>query len=264
MKITHIIAVTLTLIAAQSLRAQTITADNFNSYAIGSGTPSSTFPSAVPTYGGTWTVSATGTATVQDGAAYSAASNVMTFTQNGSGQTPLILLNLPSAYSGTDTWTASIDLRVPVLGDTGGFTLLSINSSINRLGTVGMFTSGGTNYLFFGASTVSAGGVTDFQNFGIGFSLNTWYTVTLSGNNATQVISASVTGFSAPASRFYNTNVSSFNRVILGDLGGNGLLTTAVVDNFSLTAVPEPSTSVMLIVGAALLLGRFRKKSRVS
>jgi hypothetical protein len=262
--ITSLATLAAILVAGSLAQAQiVIVSDNFDSYTPGVIADNSNFPSAIPSYSGTWFRQGGGVAGIKDATPYGRTGQVFEYSENGgAGQFPQARLNLASAYSGTETWTQSVDFYVDILpGST--YSVLTANNASNRLASIGLFTSGLNVRAFFVASTGSAGGGTVADNFTGNLSLDTWYTATISGNNVTKLVTASITTLTAPVGTYYyNTNVTSLSRVIIGDNNSGVGTSTVLLDNFSLSFVPEPG-SFTLILGAGLAF-LYRWRSRAS
>ena len=253
------------LVAGSLAHAQVvIVSDNFDSYTTGTLANNAPFPTAIPGYGASWFRGGGGSAEIADATSYGRTGKVFSVTENGA-QFPQASLNLTSAFTGTDTWTAKVDVYIDALTNTGGFGALTVLNGSNRLGSIGIFVSGTSNFAFFGSAVGSAGSGVVFTNFTNALALDTWYTFKISGNNSTKAISGEIVGFTPiSTNRFYETNTSSFGRIIVGDNGsGSSASTTLAFDDFSLSAVPEPgSIALAAFSGLALLLYRRRARSR--
>ena len=253
------------LVAGSLAHAQVvIVSDNFDSYTTGTLANSAPFPTAIPGYGASWQTYISGVNSIEDATSYGRSGNVLSLAETPAGSSPAVRLDMTTSYSGTDTWTASVDFRLTANANTFGYGLMQIFDGGDRLGALGVFESGGLNFAFFGYSDGSAGGTTTFTNITSSLALNTWYTAKLVGNNVTQQISAEIVGVvttSLPS--YYNSNVTKLNRIWLGDTGGGDAPTIAKMDNFALSAVPEPSVALLLVFGGAFALyRRFPRASR--
>ena len=96
--------------------------------------------------------------------------------------------------------------------------------------------------------------------------LQTWYTLTIEGNNGTGDMAFNLVGGSLDQDRSgsYRFSHNQFDTLTLGDIFPNaftiGRENHAYLDNFSLVAIPEPGTYVLLLSGATGLIALLRRR----
>jgi len=260
-------------LGAQSILLQ----DDFGSYAPGILAPSANWPSSIP---GTvpsraWQTNAYNRGPQQILAnAGGRSGNVFSYSENTAGTTASATyssVELSSAYSGTDDWVLSLDFYVesmPVGVASGTFGLVTIangdpaNYASTGISSVSLLrTNSNTNLnVFYG----SGGGGGQFNVY---LSLDTWYTLTITGNNMTQALSVNIVGEGYNETRIgtYMTDQSQLNSIAIGDVVPNAFATgrdnQAYLDNLSLVTVPEPGSVALLLLGAGVfgLMSRRKK-----
>lgn len=250
--------------------------DNFDSYTQGVLTNGTAWPTPIPDTDPalSWTSSSGGPKAIIDGsAAGRSGSNLYSYSENASSNATMNYSSttLSSAYSGTDDyWVLTLDFYIesmPAGQSSGVFTLVTISNgsaatSANMLSSVFLQRTQSNANLNPG---YSYNGTT--ASFGSPFlTLDTWYTLTITGNNATQKMSIQITGVGYNQTRSdlsYYANHSQFDTVTIGDISANAFVAgrdnQVYLDNLSLITVPEPSVVMLSLLGLACLIGRRRR-----
>ncbi|MBU6171566.1 MAG: PEP-CTERM sorting domain-containing protein, partial [Verrucomicrobia bacterium] len=168
---------------------------------------------------------------------------------------------IPVGVTGWTEMTYSVDFQ---MGGTGGVDNNEISILVNRSGNNGynaaIYTGGDGNIAFYGDYGVAWTGVNA--------AANTWYkfktTVTKSGANISmqsQILNSSNNVLATSATKTFTnaayTDPNGF-KIDLGNYGGYWNHATQI-DNFVVTAVPEPSTVALLGGLGALSLIRRRR-----
>ena len=169
---------------------------------------------------------------------------------------------IPVGVTGWTEMTYSVDFQ---MGGTGGVDNNYIGVLVNRSGdngyTAGIYTGGDGNILWYGDY-----GATDWSGYNV--VADTWYkfktTVTKSGADISmqsQILNLSNTVLATSATKtFTNAAYTDPNGFKISLSNGGGYWNHASqIDNFSVTAVPEPSSAALLGGLGTLLLMRRRR-----
>ncbi len=274
MKKTLILAASLTL--ALSLHGQTVLLeDDFNSYTAGALANSSAWPSAIP---GTspalsWTTNTGGPQAIVAGSVAGRSGNLYSYQENATGQTRTYsTTTLNSAYSGTDDWVLSMDFYIesmPAGISSGTYAIATVsNGDVTSAGTVLTAVSAVRTQSDANLNVFISGGAGVF--FGTPFLVEeAWYTLTITGNHLTEAVSVNITGnaYNETRAHSYANSHNQFDTLTLGDWVQNGFATGrdnhVYLDNFSLTAIPEPGTYALLFSGLIGLIALLRRRRAV-
>lgn len=172
---------------------------------------------------------------------------------HGSGGREDANRNVGSTIGATDLWLATFDVSVSG-GSTAVYFAHFLANSTSFTGRVFVTPLTGSDFTF-GIS--SSGGAAD-SVFASGFSFDTVYTLTAGYDRATGLSSLAIgnTTITSTTESFLAVNSFGFRQS-----SGNS---TQVIDNLSVTAIPEPGTVAMLAIGLVLVLWRLRSSSSVS
>lgn len=275
---TLLIAAGITVSA--TVGAQTVLLqDNFDSYTPGSLTNGAvSWPSSIPGTAQSWVTSPTssgsdgGLQQIVAGSAYGRSGNVYGYQESAARQ--LLThssVQLPTAYTGSDNWTLSVDFYIDQLSttnNTGVFNIAGVwdggVASGNNVASVALIRSGNAgNPIAFAITTGGTSYVYDAIP-----DLQSWYTLTITGNNLTQdlVISAvGEDGYQWTRNLSYGKNTNQIDTISIGDTTANawseGRANSVYLDNLSLTTIPEPGAYALLAAGTLLwvTIRRFRK-----
>ncbi len=216
---------------------------------------------------------------IEAGSAYGGRSGNVLKVNNGiqKGVTYAYLNEPGITEANNDQWQLSIDFYIDQL--------VTTESSTSTMMLLGAFSADfGAQYTnvanrlfsFAVRKTHSTGAIDGLMNVGetavggneditiSGLAEDTWYTLTVNGNNQNQTVQFTLTdGTSTQESQtyYYRQDLHTITRFTVGDLvPGQGDL---VMDNFSLTQIPEPTTA-MLMLGTGVVISTVlsRKKAQ--
>jgi hypothetical protein len=252
--------------------------DNFNSYSTGTLANDSSWPSAIS---GTnpaliWSTNSGGPQEIISGSSAGRTGNLFSFREQGTGQTSTfstVQMNAP--YSGIEEWTLAVDFYIqsmPVGVSAGTFGLVTVSNgavttdsniltavSVTRTNSnthLNLFVTSGTGGFFWTPTTQAA------------IELQTWYTLTITGNNNTKALNFNIVGGSINDDRTgsYRFNHNQFDTLSLGDRFVNSFTTGrdnhAYLDNFSLVAVPEPAAYASIFAGLIIVYTLLRQRRK--
>lgn len=265
------------IILATALHGQTVLLeDNFNSYSTGTLTNSAAWPSTIP---GTspalsWTTNTGGPQAIVAGTVAGRSGNLYSYQENATGQTlTYSTVTMNSAYSGTENWVLAIDFYIesmPVGENAGTYSLITVsNGAVTtdaNLVTAVSATRTSTNTHLNLFVTSGSGGFFWTPTNEAAIELQTWYTLTIEGNNDTEALAFNITGGSIDQDRSgsYRFSHDEFDTITMGDRFVNAFVTGrenhAYLDNFSLVAIPEPGTYALVFAAAMGLIVLLRRR----
>lgn len=257
---------------------QVLLEDNFDSYPTG---PRATWTEYMPGFGTQrWIIAGLPSAAsipearvIADASAFGRTGKVFGYTESGYsivgedeiGHYPYIYTNLPTAYSGTDSWKLSLDFYADQVSSTAGYWLTALYPNSSRVGAQRLLsvdvryntTTETTQLRFLHKGLPGGEGATVVTAFDI--DLDTWHHIEITGNNATQQLTLHLQG-QDPVSGYYFSDQNIINTIGLGDIASafTAPSSTVYLDNFKLETIPEP-TAIALLGLSALCFTRRRK-----
>lgn len=272
-----LLSLSLGLAMLPALSAQTVLLqDNFNSYAPATLTNGNLpWPSSIP---GTdparsWMTSPTsasndgGLQQIVSGSPFGRSGNVYGYHEIAARQlSTYSSVQLAEAYAGSEAWRLNVDFYIDELStinNTGVFNLIGVwdggVGTGNNVVSLALIRSGNPgNPIAFVITAATTSYIYDAIP-----DLQSWYTLTITGNNETQALEISVTGeddYEWTRSVSYGKDTNQIDTISIGDTTGNawaeGRSNSVYLDDLSLTTIPEPGTYALILagVGAIFLL----------
>jgi len=265
------------LVSVLTASAQTVLLeDNFNSYSTGILANGASWPSTIPetTPALSWATNSGGPQEIISGTSALRTGRLYSFRENDTDQTTTfstVQMNAP--YSGTEDWTLTVDFymqSMPVGVSAGTFSLLTISNGAvtndsNLLTAISATrTSNNTHLNLF--VTSGTGGFFWTPENEAAIELQTWYTLTITGNNETETLDFNLVGGAIDDDRSgsYRFSHNQFDSLTLGNRFANAFVIDrdnhAYLDNFSLVVVPEPAVYTLLFSGVIGLFALLRRR----
>lgn len=177
-----------------------------------------------------------------------ATNGVITLSQ-GAGSREDVSRNVGFTIGSSEIWLATFDVTVSG-GSTSVYFANFLSTSTNFTGRVFVAPLLDNDFTFGISSTQGSADAL----FSTGFSFNTPYTLTLGYNRATGL---STLAYGETTITSTTSSLLDINSIAFRQAGGNSV---QVIDNLTVSAIPEPGTVAMLTIGLGLMLWRLRAR----